>query len=84
MASSKRPNGRANFDAEATAFIEVGEYGLALGEILGILAQNTIAITGQERRDMLALAAGMNLDGGLLPRALTACPEADGSERRSV
>ena len=48
-------------------FIEVGEYGLALEEIAGTLAQDAIAITGQERGDMLALAARMNLEGGLVP-----------------
>ena len=31
-------------------FIDVGEYGLALEEIAGTLAQDAIAITGQERR----------------------------------
>jgi len=36
-------------------FIEVGEYGLALEEIAGALAQDKIAITGQERTGMLAL-----------------------------
>jgi hypothetical protein len=35
-------------------FIEVGEYGLALEEIAGALAQDTIAITDQERGDMRA------------------------------
>ena len=35
-------------------FIEVGEYGLALEEIAGTLAQDAIAITGQERGDMLS------------------------------
>lgn len=65
-------------------FIEVGEYGLALEEIAGTLAQDTIAITGQERDDMLARPARMNLDGGLVPRALAACPQADGHQRRSV
>ena len=59
-------------------FIEVGEYGLALEEIAGTLAQDAIAITGQERGDMLALAARMNLEGDLVPRALAACPETGG------
>jgi hypothetical protein len=63
-------------------FIEVGEYGLALEEIAGTLAQDAIAITGQERGDMLALAARMNLDGGLVPRALAACPPTAGLEHR--
>src|SRR5436305_6358584 len=48
-------------------FIDVGEYGLALEEIAGTLAQDAIAITGQEYGDMKALAARMNLDGGLVP-----------------
>ena len=65
-------------------FIEVGEYGLALEEIAGTLAQDAIAITGQERVGMLALTARMNLKGGLVPRALAACPQTDDRERRSV
>jgi hypothetical protein len=63
-------------------FIDVGEYGLALEEIAGTLAQDAIAITGQERGDMLALAARMKLEGGLVPRALAACPQTAGLERR--
>ena len=55
-------------------FIEAGEYGLALEEIAGALAQDTIAITGQERGDMLALARQMQMDD-LVPRALESCPE---------
>ena len=62
--------------------IDVGEYGLALEDIAGTLAQDAIAITGQERGDMLALAARMNLEGDLVPRALAACPQAAGLERR--
>jgi hypothetical protein len=65
-------------------FIEVGEYGLALEEIAGTLAQDAIAITGTERRDMLAPAAWMKLQGDLVPRALAACPETGGRERRSM
>ena len=56
-------------------FIEVGEYGLALEEIAGALAYATVAITDQERRDMLALTATMNMDD-LVPRALGFCPRA--------
>jgi hypothetical protein len=63
-------------------FIEVGEYGLALEEIAGTLAQDTIAITGQERGDMLALAAQMKLEGALVPRALAACPPTGDEEYR--
>jgi hypothetical protein len=64
--------------------IDLGEYGLALEEIAGTLAQDAIAITGTERGDMLALATRMKLQGDLVPRALAACPETDGRERRSL
>ncbi|HEX2819170.1 MAG TPA: MafI family immunity protein [Streptosporangiaceae bacterium] len=63
-------------------FIEVGEYDLALEEIAGTLAEDTIAITGQERGDMLALATQMKLEGDLVPRALAACPQTGSQERR--
>jgi hypothetical protein len=63
-------------------FIDVGEYGLALEEIAGTLAQDAIAVTDQERADMLTLAARMNLEGDLVPRALAACPEMARRERR--
>jgi len=56
-------------------FIEVGEYGLALEEIAGALAQDQIAITDQERGGMLALARRMKTDD-LVPRALGFCPRA--------
>ncbi len=56
-------------------FIEVGEYGLALEEISGALAHATVPITDQERSDMLALTATMNMDH-LVPRALGFCPRA--------
>jgi hypothetical protein len=65
-------------------FIEVGEYGLALEEIAGTPAQEVIAITGPERAAVLALAARMNLEGDLVLRALAACPQAGGHERRST
>jgi hypothetical protein len=35
-------------------FIEAGEYSLALEEISGALAQDTVAITDQERTAVLA------------------------------
>jgi hypothetical protein len=63
-------------------FIEVGEYGLALEEIAGTLAQDAIAITGQERRDMMALAAQTKLEADLVPRAPAACPEKGDREHR--
>jgi hypothetical protein len=54
-------------------FIEVSEYGLALEQISGALAQDTVAITDQERTAMLALARQMGVDD-LMPRALAFCP----------
>ena len=54
--------------------IDVGEYGLALEDMAGILAYDQIAITSQERSDMLALADRMKLKDGLVPRALQFCP----------
>jgi hypothetical protein len=56
-------------------FIDIGEYGLALEEIAGALAQHTIAITDQEREDMLALTRQMKL-GDIVPHALGFCPQA--------
>jgi hypothetical protein len=56
-------------------FIAVGEYGLALEEIAGALAQDKIAITDDERGDMLALAERMKMDD-LVPHALGFCPQA--------
>jgi hypothetical protein len=56
-------------------FIEVGEYDLALEEIAGALAYAKMAITDQERSDMLALTATMTMDD-LVPGALGFCPRA--------
>jgi len=56
-------------------FTEVGEYGLALAEIAGTLAQDQIAITGKERGDTLALARHRTMDD-LVPSALGSCPRA--------
>jgi hypothetical protein len=56
-------------------FIEVGEYGLALEEIADALAHAEVAITDQERSDMLTLAAAMHIDD-LVLRALGFCPRA--------
>jgi hypothetical protein len=56
-------------------FIDVGEYGLALEEIAGALAQDTIAVTDQERGAMLALTRQMKT-GGIVPHALGFCPRA--------
>jgi hypothetical protein len=48
---------------------EVGEYGLALEDMAGMLAYHKIAISYQERGDMLALARRMKIDD-LVPRTL--------------
>ena len=55
---------------------EVGEYGLALDDMAAILAHDKTAITGEEREDMLALAARMKAEGGRVPEALENCPRA--------
>jgi hypothetical protein len=51
---------------------EVGEYGLALEDMAGMLAHGKVAITDQERGDMLALARRMGMDE-LVPNALKSC-----------
>jgi hypothetical protein len=53
---------------------EVGEYGLALDDMVKILAYGKIAITDQERGDILALAERMKSEGGAVRQALGACP----------
>jgi hypothetical protein len=55
---------------------EVGEYGLALEDMAGMLAHGRIAITSQERRDMLALAGRMKAEGDVVRRAVESCPQA--------
>ena len=54
--------------------IDVDEYGLALEDLVGILAHAKSAITDQERADMLGLARKMHMDD-LVPRVLQ-CPPA--------
>jgi hypothetical protein len=56
-------------------FIKVGEYGPGLEEIAGALAQDQVAISDQERGDMLALSRRLKMDD-LVPRALGFCPRA--------
>ena len=56
---------------------DVGEYGLALEDMAGMLAHGQIAITSQERGDMLALADRMKMEGGAARRALESCPRAE-------
>ncbi len=55
--------------------VEVGEYGLALEDMAGMLAYGKIAVTDQERGDMLGLVRRMKMDG-LVPDALGFCPRA--------
>ena len=56
--------------------IDAGEYGLALEDMTGMLAHGMIATSGEERAGILALAARMKLEDGVVPRALGNCPEA--------
>jgi hypothetical protein len=56
-------------------FIEVGEYGLALEEIAGALAQDETGTTDQERSDMLALTRRMKMERSGTPCARF-CPRA--------
>ena len=55
-------------------FIEVGEYGLTLEENRRRTRLGKIAITDQERGDMLAMADSMKMDD-LVPHALGFCPK---------
>jgi len=54
---------------------EVGEYGLALEDMAGMLACGKIAVTDQERGDMLAPARQMGMDD-LVGQALRSCARA--------
>ena len=55
-------------------FIEVGEYGVTLEENRRRTRLGKIAITDQERGDMLAMADSMKMDD-LVPHALGFCPK---------
>jgi hypothetical protein len=64
-------------------FIDVRHYGLALEEIARTLAHHTIAVTDQERADMLALADLVDIlvrahltpvTGELVRATIRACP----------
>jgi hypothetical protein len=44
--------------------VEVGEYGLALGDLAAMLTYDKIAVTDQERGDIVALARQMGMDLG--------------------
>ena len=54
-------------------FVEVGEYGLALEELADHLALAGTPITDQERNDMMALTAKMQMDDNVL-LTLAFCP----------
>ena len=54
--------------------IDVDEYGLALEDMVGILAHAKAPVTDQERADMLALARTMHMDD--LVSRLLQCPSA--------
>ena len=58
--------------------IQVGEYGLALEDMAGILAHDKTAIAGQERDDMFWLARRMKMeeDKSSVSRTPAACPRA--------
>lgn len=56
--------------------IDVDEYGLALEDMVGILAQASAPVTDQERAGMLALARTMQM-ADLVPRVLQ-CSRAAG------
>jgi hypothetical protein len=55
--------------------IDVDEYGLALEDIVGILAHAKALVADQERADMLALARKMHMDD--LVSRLLHCPSAE-------
>ncbi len=44
--------------------VDAGEYGLALEDLAAMLAYHKIAVTDQERGDMVALARQMGMDLG--------------------
>jgi hypothetical protein len=56
--SDRMPADKAGWVHHVT---EAGEYALALEDLAAILALGKIAITGQERADMLTLGEGMTL-----------------------
>ena len=55
--------------------IDMDEYGLALEDMVGILAQASAPVTNQEQAGMLALARKMRMDD-LVSRVLRCCPSA--------
>jgi len=57
--------------------IDVGEYGLALEDMAGMLAHGEVAVADQERSDILALAGRMNAEGDAVRHAIKSCPRAE-------
>lgn len=55
-------------------FIDANELGLALEQIADVLAEDELPLTADERADMLALAAQMQMSDRV-PRALAFCPD---------
>lgn len=54
-------------------YIEVGEFGLALEDMTGVLAYTATPIADDERSDILSLALAMDMDD-MVPHALDRCP----------
>lgn len=54
-------------------FIDVGECGLALEQIADVLSEDKVALRDDERTEMLALNARMEM-GDRVPDALGLCP----------
>jgi hypothetical protein len=55
-------------------FIEAYELALALEQLADVLSEDEQPLAADERTDMLALVARMQM-GGQVPRALSFCPE---------
>lgn len=55
-------------------FIDVNELGLALEQLADVLSEDEQPLASDERADMLALVARMQMDDRV-PRALQFCPE---------
>lgn len=72
--SDRLPADRAQWLHRVT---DLGEYGLALEDMAGMLAHGRIAISSQERSDMLALAGRMGAEGDAVRHALESCPQAE-------
>lgn len=54
-------------------FIDAGEFGLSLEQVVDVLAETHREMTDRERAEMLALVADMAMDDRV-PRAMELCP----------